>query len=65
MDMMPADLRRHIRYPEDLFTIQANIYATYHMTDPQVFYNKEDLWRIPTAPTTAEATRHWNRTIRS
>jgi len=40
MDMMPADLRRHIRYPEDLFTIQANIYATYHMTDPQVFYTK-------------------------
>jgi uncharacterized protein len=54
MDKMPADLRRHIRYPEDLFTIQANIYATYHMTDPQVFYNKEDLWRIPTAPTAAE-----------
>ena len=54
LDAMPADLRRHIRYPEDLFTIQANIYATYHMTDPQVFYNKEDLWRIPTAATTAE-----------
>lgn len=54
LDAMPADLRRHIRYPEDLFRIQANIYATYHMTDPQVFYNKEDLWRIPTAATTAE-----------
>lgn len=44
---MPKDLRRHIRYPEDFFTIQANIYATYHMRDPQVFYNKEDLWRVP------------------
>ena len=54
LDAMPADLRRHIRYPEDLFTIQASIYATYHMTDPQVFYNKEDLWRIPTAAATAE-----------
>ncbi len=44
---MPTDLRAHIRYPEDLFSIQARKYATYHMTDPQVFYNKEDLWTIP------------------
>ena len=44
---MPADLQRHIRYPEDLFSIQAKMYATYHMEDPQVFYNKEDLWAIP------------------
>lgn len=44
---MPADLRAHIRYPEDLFAVQARKYATYHMTDPQVFYNKEDLWTIP------------------
>jgi uncharacterized membrane protein (UPF0182 family) len=54
LEAMPGDLRRHIRYPEDLFTIQANVYATYHMTDPQVFYNKEDLWRIPTAATNVE-----------
>jgi uncharacterized membrane protein (UPF0182 family) len=47
LDAMPADLRAHLRYPEDLFTIQARMYATYHMTDPQVFYNKEDLWSIP------------------
>ncbi len=46
-DAMPKDLRQHIRYPEDLFTIQATMYATYHMHDPQVFYNKEDLWHIP------------------
>jgi uncharacterized membrane protein (UPF0182 family) len=44
---MPEDLQRHIRYPEDLFSIQARMYATYHMEDPQVFYNKEDLWAIP------------------
>jgi hypothetical protein len=44
---MPPDLRSHIRYPQDLFSIQAHIYGTYHMTDPQVFYNKEDLWKIP------------------
>jgi hypothetical protein len=44
---MPADLQRHIRYPEDFFAIQARKYATYHMEDPQVFYNKEDLWAVP------------------
>jgi hypothetical protein len=43
---MPAALREHLRYPEDLFRIQAGMYATYHMTDPQVFYNKEDRWNI-------------------
>src|SRR5262249_11263230 len=37
---MPADLRRHVRYPEDLFLIQAEMYRTYHMTSPEVFYNK-------------------------
>jgi uncharacterized protein len=44
---MPKDLQRHVRYPEDLFAVQARMYATYHMQDPQVFYNKEDLWTIP------------------
>jgi len=43
---MPKDLRAHIRYPEDFFAIQANKYALFHMTDPRVFYNKEDLWRV-------------------
>lgn len=47
LEAMPEDLRKHVRYPEDLFTIQAQTYATFHMRDPQVFYNKEDLWRIP------------------
>lgn len=45
---MPEDLRRHVRYPEDLFLVQAEIYRTYHMTNPDVFYNKEDLWSLPT-----------------
>jgi uncharacterized membrane protein (UPF0182 family) len=44
---MPEDLRGHIRYPQDLFGIQARMYAAFHMLDPQVFYNKEDLWTIP------------------
>ncbi|PWT97687.1 MAG: UPF0182 family protein [Terriglobia bacterium] len=43
---MPADLRSHARYPETLFSIQAEIYRTYHMLDPQSFYNKEDLWDL-------------------
>jgi len=47
LDAMPADLRKHIRYPEGLLSIQARMYCTYHMEDPQVFYNKEDLWSIP------------------
>ncbi len=44
-EQMPESLRQHVRYPEDLFTIQAQIYMTYHMRDAQVFYNREDLWQ--------------------
>jgi hypothetical protein len=47
LSAMPADLKPHIRYPQGLFAIQARMFATYHMQDPQVFYNKEDLWSIP------------------
>jgi uncharacterized membrane protein (UPF0182 family) len=47
LSAMPADLRPHVRYPQGLFAIQARMFATYHMQDPQVFYNKEDLWSIP------------------
>jgi hypothetical protein len=47
LSAMPADLRPHIRYPQGLFAVQARMFATYHMQDPQVFYNKEDLWTIP------------------
>jgi hypothetical protein len=41
---MPADLRAHVRYPIDLLLLQGLVYAKYHMTDPTVFYNQEDLW---------------------
>jgi len=44
---MPESLKEHIRYPVDLFKIQAHIYSTYHMDDVKVFYNKEDAWQIP------------------
>jgi uncharacterized membrane protein (UPF0182 family) len=43
---MPADLRAHVRYPELLFRVQAEAYRTFHMQDPQAFYNREDLWDI-------------------
>jgi len=46
-DQMPEDLQEHIRYPKDLFQVQAELYSTYHMTDPDVFYNKEDYWNVP------------------
>jgi len=46
-DQMPESLRSHIRYPKDLFKIQSELYSIYHMENPQVFYNKEDLWNIP------------------
>jgi uncharacterized membrane protein (UPF0182 family) len=47
---MPASLREHIRYPEDLFRLQRTVYATYHVDDPRVFYLKEDAWAIPNQP---------------
>ncbi len=46
---MPADLRAHTRAPEDLFGIQAEIYRTYHMRDPDSFYNRADLWDLATS----------------
>jgi uncharacterized membrane protein (UPF0182 family) len=44
---MPPALRAHVRYPEDIFALQAQVYATYHMTQPAVFYNREDQWEVP------------------
>ena len=44
---MPATLREHVRYPEDIFAVQASVYATYHMTQPAAFYNREDQWEVP------------------
>lgn len=47
LDEMPPSLKAHIRYPKTLFKVQMEIYNTYHMTTPQVFYNNEDLWTRP------------------
>ena len=47
VDQLTPDLKAHLRYPEDIFAIQADEYKTFHMTDPQVFYNREDLWVSP------------------
>jgi hypothetical protein len=43
---MPASLRKHVRYPELLLKLQAAVYGLYHMTEPEVFYNREDLWTV-------------------
>jgi uncharacterized membrane protein (UPF0182 family) len=45
---MPAGLRKHVRYPELLLKLQAEVYGLYHMTDPEAFYNREDLWTVAT-----------------
>ena len=45
---MPAEIKAHLRYSEDMFGVQADIYRTYHMTNATVFYNKEDLWEVST-----------------
>ena len=47
LSKLSPDLKKHLRYPEDLFTVQADQYRTFHMTAPQVFYNREDLWTAP------------------
>jgi uncharacterized membrane protein (UPF0182 family) len=46
--MMPSGLRKHVRYPELLLKLQAEVYGLYHMTDPEAFYNREDLWTVAT-----------------
>jgi hypothetical protein len=47
LSAMPDDLRQHVRYPHQYLQVQASMFAAYHMTDPKVFYNKENLWEIP------------------
>ena len=54
---LPGDMLNHLRYPEDLFDIQADVYRTYHMVDPQVFYNQEDLWAFSQEKYAGAATR--------
>ncbi|MGC8667499.1 MAG: UPF0182 family protein [Chthonomonadales bacterium] len=48
---MDPTLKAHLRYPEDLFRIQRSIFTLYHITDPRVYYNKEDAWEVPADPT--------------
>jgi len=48
MDEMPDGLRPHVRYPVDLFKVQAEMYTTYHMQNAAIFYNREDKWSLPT-----------------
>jgi uncharacterized membrane protein (UPF0182 family) len=52
--VMPAWLRKHVRYPELLLSLQAEVYGLYHMTNPEVFYNREDLWTVATETGMAE-----------
>ena len=47
LETMPTELQSHLRYPEGIFTLQAAMYSTYHMTNPSVFYNREDQWEVP------------------
>src|SRR5881409_2756516 len=47
LDAMSKDLRAHLRYPEDLFHVQTDLYATYHMAEPEIFYHREDQWQKP------------------
>ena len=54
---MPATLRAHVRYPEMLLALQADVYGLYHMTNPQVFYNREDLWTVASEVTQQPDTR--------
>ena len=51
---MPAWLHKHVRYPELLLSVQAQVYGLYHMTNPEVFYNREDLWTVATETGMAE-----------
>ncbi len=55
---MPASIRKHIRYPEDLLDIQSSIYTTYHMNSPHVFYNREDAWELSRAASKTEESQH-------
>lgn len=54
---MPPTIRQHVRYPEDLFALQTAVYSTYHMTNPAVFYNKEDQWEVPAIDRGGETVR--------
>ena len=52
---MPTELKNHLRYPEDLFRVQSDLYTRYHVTDPRVFFNNGDPWEIARDPSTTPA----------
>ncbi len=54
---MPEDVRQHLRYPEDIFRIQTEVFTTYHMKQPDLVYNREDQWEIPTVRRSGTAER--------
>ena len=56
LDAMPESLRTRLRYPQQIFTMQAAMFATFHMTNPAVFYNREDQWEIPSLDAGPKAT---------
>jgi uncharacterized membrane protein (UPF0182 family) len=56
LDAMPEDLRTRLRYPQQIFALQAQIFATFHMLNPAVFYNREDQWEVPTFDTNGSST---------
>lgn len=57
MEEMPGGLRQHVRYPEGIFNLQALVHSTYHMTQPAIFYNKEDQWEVPAIDLAGESHR--------
>ena len=64
---MPPAMRKHVRYPELMLQLQAAVYGLYHMTDPGVFYNREDLWSVASRSRLERASasrprRRWSRT---
>jgi uncharacterized membrane protein (UPF0182 family) len=63
LDSMPADLRPHLRYPQDLFQAQSDMYATYHMAEPEAFYQQEDQWQKPVLSQGAETQDRFLRHI--
>ena len=54
---MPATLREHLRYPEDLFRVQSDMFQQYHVTDPRVFFNNTLVWQVARDPSTTPRSR--------
>ena len=55
----PEDLRAHFRYPEDLFGIQTRVFTTYHMSEPELVYSREDQWEVPQLTRAQKRYRAW------